>query len=108
MLEDPKHDILFVGYQAQGTPGREIQRYGPRGGYVELDGERFDIKARIHTISGYSAHADQQGLVDFVRKMKNRPDQVRLIHGDPAASEVLAGILRGYVPQTEVAVPPDQ
>ena len=73
MLGDPKHDILFVGYQAQGTPGRDIQRYGPRGGYVELDGERFDIRAKVHTISGYSAHADQRGLVDFVRNMGRLP-----------------------------------
>lgn len=106
MLGDPKHDILFVGYQAQGTPGRDIQRFGPRGGYVELDGERFDIRARVHTISGYSAHADQQGLINFVRNMTNRPEQVRLIHGDADASEVLAGLLRDYVPQTQVAAPP--
>ena len=106
MLSDSKHDILFVGYQAQGTPGRDIQRYGPGGGYVELDGERFDILARVHTISGYSAHADQQGLVDFVRNMARRPDLVRLVHGDPDVSEVLAGLLRDYVPRTEVAVPP--
>ena len=103
MLGDPKNDILFVGYQAQGTPGRDIQRYGPHGGYVELDGERFDIRAQVHTISGYSAHADQRGLVDFVRKMRKPPRQIRLIHGDPQASEALARLLRDYVPQTEVA-----
>jgi len=106
MLAEPRNDILFVGYQAQGTPGRDIQRYGPRGGYVELDGERCDIRARIHTISGYSAHADQQGLIDFVRNMTDRPGRVRLIHGDPEASEILAGKLRDYVPQTEVAALP--
>jgi metallo-beta-lactamase family protein len=106
MLAEPRNDILFVGYQAQGTPGRDIQRHGPRGGYVELDGERFDIRARIHTISGYSAHADQQGLIDFVRNMTNRPGRVRLIHGDPEASEILARKLRDYVPQTEVAALP--
>jgi metallo-beta-lactamase family protein len=106
MLAEPRNDILFVGYQAQGTPGRDIQRYGPRGGYVELDGERCDIRARIHTISGYSAHADQQGLIDFVRNMTDRPGRVRLIHGDPEASEILAGKVRDYVPQTEVAALP--
>jgi metallo-beta-lactamase family protein len=103
MLGNPRHDILFVGYQAQGTPGRDIQRYGPRGGYVELDGERFDIRARVHTLSGYSAHADQQGLVDFVCNMRERPDRVVLVHGDPEASEVLAGLLRACVPLTAVA-----
>ena len=107
MLGDPKHDILFVGYQAQGTPGRDIQRYGPQGGYVELDGERFDIRARVHTIAGYSAHADQRGLVNFVRNMAARPRQVRLIHGDPEASEALATLLREYVPATVVAGPAD-
>jgi metallo-beta-lactamase family protein len=106
MLGDPKNDILFVGYQAQGTPGRDIQQYGPRGGYVDLDGERFDIRARVHTISGYSAHADQAGLIEFVRNMTRRPGQIRLIHGDPRASETLAGLLRELVPGTEVARPP--
>ena len=52
--------MLLVGHQAAGTPGRVIQQYGPRGGYVELDGERYDIRARIHTLGGYSAHADQK------------------------------------------------
>jgi metallo-beta-lactamase family protein len=69
MLGDPRHDVLFVGYQAAGTPGRDIQCYGPRGGYVELDGRRYDIRARIHTIGGYSAHADQQDLLDFIGAM---------------------------------------
>ena len=107
MLGDPKHDILFVGYQARGTPGRDIQQYGPRGGYVELDGERLDIRARVHTISGYSAHADQHGLIEFVRNMKRLPRQIRLIHGDPQASGVLADHLRTLVPDTLVAMPPD-
>ena len=105
MIENPKHDILFVGYQARGTPGRDIQRYGPTGGYVRFGDEQFDIRARVHTISGYSAHADQQALVDFVRNMRSVPQQVRLIHGDPEASEVLATILRDIVPATEVATP---
>lgn len=105
MLDNPKHDILFVGYQARGTPGRAIQQYGPSGGYVEFGDERFDIRAQVHTISGYSAHADQAGLVEFVRGMDTLPTQIRLIHGDPDASETLAGILRELVPDTKVALP---
>jgi len=58
-LGDPRTDILFVGYQAAGTPGRAIQRYGPQQGDVELDGARYPIRAGVHVVSGYSAHADQ-------------------------------------------------
>jgi metallo-beta-lactamase family protein len=93
LLEDPRHDVLFVGYQARGTPGRDIQRYGPAGGYVVLDGRRYDIKARVQTISGYSAHADQRDLLRFVRGMRCPPQMVRLVHGDPEARAALAGQL---------------
>ncbi|MBL8453797.1 MAG: MBL fold metallo-hydrolase, partial [Zoogloea sp.] len=85
MLHDPRHDVLFVGYQARGTPGSAIQTFGPRGGYVDIDGERIEIRAGIHTLPGYSAHADQNDLVRFVTRMRHLPAEVRLIHGDPEA-----------------------
>ncbi|MDJ0738205.1 MAG: MBL fold metallo-hydrolase [Gammaproteobacteria bacterium] len=107
MLGNPRHDILFVGYQARGTPGRAIQQYGPHGGYVDFGDERIDIRARVHTISGYSAHADQAGLVAFVRDMQRLPGEIRLIHGDPEASATLATLLRDIVPATRVALPAD-
>ena len=90
MLHDARHDVLFVGYQARGTAGAAIQTYGPRGGYVDLDGERIEIKAAVHTLSGYSAHADQDGLVRFVTRMRHLPSEVRLIHGDDDARRTLA------------------
>ena len=90
MLHDPRHDVLFVGYQAQGTPGRAIQMYGPRGGYVELDGERYEIGAKINIIGGYSAHADQKGLLGFVTGMRGWPSQVRIVHGETDAKRELA------------------
>jgi len=88
-IGDPRTDILFSGYQAVGTPGRAIQKYGQRGGYVVLDGKRYDISARIHTISGYSAHADQRNLVNFIKRMRKRPKHVRLVHGEPGAQQAL-------------------
>ncbi|WP_296402534.1 MBL fold metallo-hydrolase RNA specificity domain-containing protein [Zoogloea sp.] len=90
MLHDPRHDVLFVGHQARGTPGSAIQAYAPRGGYVEIDGERIDIRAGIHSLSGYSAHADQNDLVRFVTRMRHLPAEVRLIHGDADARHALA------------------
>lgn len=90
MLHDPRHDVLFVGYQAQGTPGHAIQTYGPKGGYVDLDGERFNIRAGITSIGGYSAHADQKGLVEFATQVQQWPTEIRVVHGEPQAKEALA------------------
>lgn len=94
MLGDPRHNIVFVGYQAHGTPGHAIQQYGPRGGYVELDGERYPIRAGVHRLGGYSAHADQAGLLRFVTGMRQWPQEVRLVHGDAEAKAALAALLK--------------
>ena len=105
MLGDARHDMLFVGYQAAGTPGRDIQHYGPRGGYVLLDGKRYDIHAQVHTIGGYSAHADKRNLIDFVANMPNPPGEIRLVHGDTGAKAALASALRHAVPGARVHIP---
>lgn len=89
LIEDPRTDIVFVGYQAAGTPGRDIQTYGPRNGYVMLDGKRYDIQADIFTLSGYSAHADQKDLINFVKRMRHKPARIRLVHGEPHAKQAL-------------------
>lgn len=89
LIEDPRTDIVFVGYQAVGTPGRDIQTYGPRNGYVMLDGKRYNIHADVFTLSGYSAHADQKGLVNFVKRMRHKPARIRLVHGETHAKQAL-------------------
>lgn len=70
-----------------------------------LDGERYDIRAQIHSIGGYSAHADQRGLIEFVTNIPTAPAEVRLVHGDEGAKEVLAGKLRAVLKKAEVVVP---
>ena len=93
LLKDHRTDVLFIGYQAEGTPGREIQQQST-GGVVFLDGQNCPIRAQIHTISGYSAHADQQNLVDFVRTMPEKPRLIKLVHGETVARRSLAEKLR--------------
>ncbi|USD41339.1 MBL fold metallo-hydrolase [Vibrio sp. SCSIO 43135] len=88
-LDKPSADVLFVGYQAQGTLGRDIQKYGSRGGYVFIEGEKRYVKAGVHTISGYSAHADQNNLVNFVKRIRHQPQKVVLVHGDDEAKTIL-------------------
>lgn len=93
-IGDPTTDILFVGYQAAGTPGRYIQDSD----WVKLDGKRYDIKAHVHKLSGYSAHADQSDLLRFVEGMAERPKAIRLVHGEEHAQAALTVELekRGY------------
>ncbi|TOQ63007.1 MBL fold hydrolase, partial [Vibrio parahaemolyticus] len=63
LLPDSRNDVLFAGYQAEGTLGRQIQ---DGANTVEIAGKQIIVKAQIHTISGYSAHADQSDLIRFV------------------------------------------
>lgn len=90
MLPDPVHQVIFVGYQARGTLGAQLQRFGNRpGAFVTMDGERIALRAEIISLGGYSAHADQQGLLNFVCRMRRKPKQVRIVHGDAPAKLAL-------------------
>jgi metallo-beta-lactamase family protein len=106
LIEDERTDIFFVGYQAQGTPGRTIQKYGSRkNGWVELEGKKYDINAEVHTISGYSAHADQRNLVNFIKRMRHKPTDIRLVHGDAEAKISLAAMIKDQLAISNVTVP---
>lgn len=103
-IEDSTTDILFVGYQARGTTGRDIQEYGPRNGYVYIDGQKKTVRAMVTTIGGYSAHADQQNLISFIGRMRHKPAEVRLVHGEQEARQTLADKLEAGFPAVKVFV----
>ena len=63
------------------------------------------IRAQVHTLSGYSAHADQADLLNFVTRIRRPPRQVRLVHGDEDAKATLGRLLRRRLPGVEVVVP---
>ncbi len=95
LLPDPRTDVLLAGYQAEGTLGREIQA----GCFeVEIDDEQIEVAAQIHTMSGYSAHADQSDLMRFIEGIPSKPKTVHLIHGEPDTQTQFAEQLRssGY------------
>lgn len=98
-LADSKTDILFVGYQAKGTLGRKItERSNQSNGTITIDGQTIRLRATVHTLSGYSAHADQKGLLDWVDSMSQKPGRIKLIHGEIEAQAALDDKLRekGY------------
>jgi len=105
LIEDERTDILFVGYQAAGTPGQVIQKYAGKHGYVELDGQRYTINAGTYTLSGYSAHADQASLLRFIKRMHKSPKEIRLVHGDEAAKLQLKLASEKLFPDSVVLIP---
>ena len=105
LIEDKRTDILFTGYQARHSIGRKIQTYGPSNGYVKIDGQSYTINAQIHRIGGYSAHADQQDLINFASGMDESPDEIRVVHGDVDAKRVLQEKLQALHPTAHVIIP---
>lgn len=80
LAPNEENTLVFVGYQAEGTLGRRMQR-----GWREtrlLSGEPISINMEVKTIDGFSGHSDRKQLVDFVRHMKPRPESIIAVHGD--------------------------
>ena len=85
-LWNPKSTILFVGYQAPGTLGSKLVNGEKK---VKIFGEEIAVNARIEYIEGYSGHADQQWLLNFIYSFIDKPKQIFLVHGEEEAQEVL-------------------
>ena len=83
---NPKNTILFVGYQAPGTLGYSIVNGAKK---IKLFGEEIAVNARIEYIEGYSGHADQEGLLNFIYSFLKKPKHIFLLHGEPEGQEVL-------------------
>lgn len=83
--------VVFVSYQAEGTLGRRLLD-GHK--VVRIHGEPVRVEAEIYNIEGFSAHADQEELTDWVRRLKVPPKRLYLVHGEPKAQQALARRLR--------------
>lgn len=103
-LPDPACTLLFIGYQGEGTLGRHLQNGGTT---ARIDGQEFEVRCKVRTISGFSAHADQHELEAWLghfgraQATDDRPKTVSIVHGDPDAAEAFATRIRdelGLVP----------
>jgi len=110
LIDDPKATILFVGYQGQGTLGSHLQQGATT---VKLDGQIRQVRCQVRSISGFSSHADESGLLEWIGGFaRPSPRRVFLVHGDPAAQEALrpkveALGVRVHVPHWHERVPLD-
>ena len=100
-LPDATTTLLFVGFQAAGSLGRRILD-GAR--EVRIHGESVAVRADVRQVPALSAHADQDGLVEWVDAIAKPPRTVFLVHGEPGPREALAAALRSRYGWT-VALP---
>ncbi|HKL23746.1 MAG TPA: MBL fold metallo-hydrolase RNA specificity domain-containing protein, partial [Candidatus Nanoarchaeia archaeon] len=94
-IEDSKNSILFVGYQAEGTTGREILQGKKQ---IEIMNENLKVKSKIYSIESLSAHADYKELIKWIKGFKKKPERVFITHGEKKSSESLKSKLKrkGY------------
>ena len=90
-LGDSKNTILFIGYQAKNSLGRRILDGEKE---VRIHRERITVRAKIRAIGGYSAHADQPALLNWLRPMKKNLKKVFLVHGEEDQMQKLARKIR--------------
>lgn len=90
-LPNPHTTVLIVGFQAMGTLGRNLVE-GARS--VRLFGEDVPVRARIATLGGFSAHADQSTLLGWLSHLRAAPRNLFLVHGEPRASGALAAAIK--------------
>jgi metallo-beta-lactamase family protein len=86
-LPDSRTTVLLVGFQAEGTRGRALQE-GAR--HVRIHGHDVKVRARIETLDGLSAHADQSEIFRWLKGFQRPPKAVYLVHGEPVAAQTLA------------------
>lgn len=90
-ISRPECTVLFVGYQAAGTLGRKIVENNPK---VRIHGHHHEVKARIRQIHGFSAHADKDALVNWVKSFETSPQKIFLTHGEKEEAISLADSIR--------------
>jgi metallo-beta-lactamase family protein len=86
-LENPKATIVLVGYQAEGTRGRDLLEGAKE---IKLHGRYFTVKAKIENIQGLSAHADQNEIINWLKNLENKPEKTFIIHGEKDSSKALS------------------
>lgn len=99
LLPDARTDVVIVGYQAKGTLGQRLLAGETS---VDIQQTHVHVAAQIHELSGYSAHADQADLCEFVAKIDSGPSTIHLVHGDERAQACLAARLKAVKPECDI------
>ena len=90
-ISHPESTILFVGYQASGTLGRQILDGEEE---VRILGQYYTVRAKIVDIDGFSAHADKDELLKWISSLKSPPRRIFVVHGEPESSGELSSVIK--------------
>lgn len=101
-LPRAQNAIIITGFQSYGSLGRRLVDKAQK---VRLFGEEVPVRASVHTIGGLSAHADQSGLLDWLKGFEKPPKVVFVVHGEPESSSVLAQTIREELHWSNVIIP---
>ncbi|MFC7671027.1 MBL fold metallo-hydrolase RNA specificity domain-containing protein [Hymenobacter humi] len=101
-LPKPEDTLLLIGYQAEGTRGRQLQDGEPA---VKIFGQMVPVRCQIERLDGFSAHADCQELLRWLGQFREPPKRTFVVHGEPAAAEALARAMREQLGWANVKVP---
>jgi len=101
-IGDPRNTILITNWQAPNTLGRRLVEKEQT---VNIYGEEHQVRARLEILTGFSGHADRDGLIDFVRVMQRKPQMAFIVHGEEESSESLANALRDELKLENVVIP---
>ncbi len=86
-IESSRTSIVFVGFQVEGTLGRDIVEGAPE---VYIKGKNLEVRAQVHTLGGFSAHADQNDLRYWLRGFGHSPRRVFMVHGEESVATQFA------------------
>lgn len=85
-LPDPRNLIMFIGYQAVGTRGRQIKEGAHE---VKIFGEIVPVRAQVAALEQFSDHADVDELLEWLRTFTKTPQSTHIVHGEPDSAEAL-------------------
>jgi metallo-beta-lactamase family protein len=89
-LPRAESSVVIIGFQVQGTLGRRLVDGAQR---VRIFGDEIEVRAAVHTIGGLSAHADQSGLLGWLRGFRRTPQQTFVVHGEHETARTFCQVI---------------
>jgi predicted metal-dependent RNase len=96
LAHDDRNSLVFVSYQIEGTLGRRVQKGAQEVSIMDQDGKIRVIRVglKVHTVEGFSGHSDRRQIINYLRKISPKPENIIVCHGERSKCVSLADFLR--------------